>query len=90
MGGVAGRLTIYDPEVRLHGAGFGRDVLWLTLVPLLAALAATIAPMSTVFPGATIVPAPLVMFVPLKSVMEAVPDQTAFEPVSLQGEPTWR
>ena len=48
MGGVAGRLTIYDPEVRLHGAGFGRDVLWLTLVPLLAALAATIAPMSTV------------------------------------------
>jgi hypothetical protein len=48
MGGVAGRLTIYDPEVRLQWAGFGRDVLWLTLVPLLAALAATIAPMSTV------------------------------------------
>jgi len=34
--------------VRRLGAGFGRDVLWLALAPLLAALAATIAPMSTV------------------------------------------
>ncbi len=48
MGGVARHLTIYDPEMRQLGAGFGRDVLWLALVPLLAALAATIAPMSTV------------------------------------------
>jgi hypothetical protein len=48
LGGAATHLTIYDPEVRHLGAGFGRDLLWLVLVPLLAALAATIAPMSAV------------------------------------------
>ena len=48
MGGRARRLTIYDLEVRHLGTGLARDALWLALVPLLAALAATIAPMSTV------------------------------------------
>ena len=48
MGGVARRLTIYDLEVRHLGTGLGRNALWLALVPLIAALTATIAPMSTV------------------------------------------
>ena len=48
MGGVARRLTIHDLAVRHLGTGSGRYALWLALVPLLAALPATIAPMSTV------------------------------------------